>query len=287
MLEKNIFNKNIIFKKHFIKIFLYLAMVLLLLFALFPVLWTLSVSVKTLSETFAIPPTWVPKVITFNNYLNIWTRYKTAKYLFNSLIVSLISTMVSVTLGCLAGYGFSRFNFWGKNGFLGFLLFTQLLPGVAIMIPYFRVMQMLGLLNTYTSLIIVYCSFSLPFCIWMMKAYFDSIPNSIDEAARIDGCSHLQIFIKIVLPLTLPGVASTIIFCFVIAWSEYLFTLILVSTDDMKTITLGIASLIGAYEVSWNELGAMAIVAGIPVLVLFAFVQKSFIQGLTAGAFKQ
>ena len=217
----------------------------------------------------------------------IWVKYNLLRYFGNSLIVSTISTLISVSLGCLAGYGFSRFTFWGKNAFMGFLLFTQLLPGVTIMIPYFRIIQKINLINTYTSLVIVYCSFSLPFCIWMMKGYFDSIPKSIDEAARIDGCSHLETFHKIVLPLTLPGIASTLIFCFLLGWSEYLFTLILVSRDEMKTITLGIASLIGAYEIAWNELGAMAILASIPVLVAFSFVQKSFMQGLTAGAIKQ
>jgi multiple sugar transport system permease protein len=268
-------------------IVLYITLTAILIFSLFPILWTFVTSIKTLPETFSVPPTWIPKTVTFENYKVIWVKYNLLRYFGNSLIVSTISTLISVSLGCLAGYGFSRFTFWGKNAFMGFLLFTQLLPGVTIMIPYFRIIQKINLINTYTSLVIVYCSFSLPFCIWMMKGYFDSIPKSIDEAARIDGCSHLETFHKIVLPLTLPGIASTLIFCFLLGWSEYLFTLILVSRDEMKTITLGIASLIGAYEIAWNELGAMAILASIPVLVAFSFVQKSFMQGLTAGAIKQ
>jgi multiple sugar transport system permease protein len=265
----------------------YMGLMLVVIFAAFPILWILSTSLKILSETFTIPPRWFPQTPTLVNYLIVWSKYPLARYLLNSIVVSMATSLISVILGCLAGYGFSRFKFWGWGSFMGFLLFSQLLPQVALMIPYYRIIQRLGILNTYTSLIIVYCSFSLPFCVWMMKGYFDSIPHEIDEAARIDGCSHFQAFANVVLPLTLPGVVSIFIFSFLTAWNEYLFTLILVSRDEMKTVTQGIASLVGAYEIAWNELAAMTLIATIPALIGFAFMQKSFIHGLTTGAVKQ
>ncbi len=273
-------------RKVYFALSIYAAAAILVLFCLLPVAWMLSTSFKTYSETFATPPHWIPRVFTFEPYMNMWRIQPFVRYFMNSVIVATATTLLAVLFAALAGYGFSRCTFKGANMLLVFTLVTQMFPSIVLIVPYFIVMSRFGLINSYPSLIIAYMSFSLPFCIWMLKGFFDTIPRELDEAAMIDGCSRLKAFLWVIVPLSLPGIFATILFSFLVAWTEFLFALCLTMTPDMATVTVGITSLVGQYRVYWNELMAASVVASIPTICLCIFLEKYLIRGLTLGAVK-
>jgi len=276
-------NKRRIFLQHFLS---YAILLLVGVAVLIPVLWMLSTSLKNDMEIFTIPPRWIPIDGTFIAYQRIWTDYPFARYFFNSFIVVSVSTLISLAFSCLAGYGASRFHFRGKGMFLTFLLITQMFPSIMLLIPFYKIIQTLGLINTHAALIMTYISFTIPFCSWMMMGYFQSIPKDLDEAAAIDGSSRFRIFYQIVLPLALPGVAATAIYSFITGWNEYMFALVLTQSETMKTVPVGIGQLIGQYKVMWNDMMAASLVAIIPLTIIFLFFQRFLISSLTAGAVK-
>jgi multiple sugar transport system permease protein len=251
-----------------------------------PVLWMLSTSVKNDQEIFTVPPRWIPEQITFDSFSRIWTDYPFTHYFFNSFLVVSSATLISLAFSCLAGYGASRFHFKGKGVFLTFLLVTQMFPSIMLLIPFYKIIQSLGLVNTYIGLIFTYISFTIPFCSWMMMGYFQSIPKELDEAAAIDGCSRFRIFWQIIFPLSLPGVAATAIYSFIVGWNEYMFALVLTQSETMKTVPVGIGQMIGQYKIMWNDMMAASLVATIPLLIIFLFFQKYLISSLTAGSVK-
>jgi len=255
-------------------------------FCLFPLCWILSTSLKTLPETFLTPPSWLPSHFEFENYLKIWTIQSFGRYFFNSLIVSSSATAASIVLASLAGYGFSRFRFRFCRSLMVLVLVAQMFPGLVLLIPYYTLASQAKLLNTYSVLIIVYTSFALPFCIWLMKGFFDSIPSELDQAALVDGCTRLGAFARVILPLALPGVVATAIFSFLLAWNEYLFAVVLTSKERMYLVTVGIASNVGQFRIMWNELMAGAVLATIPTIVLYALLERHLVRGLSAGAVK-
>lgn len=256
------------------------------IFVLIPVLWMVSTSLKTEPETFAIPPRWIPETITFASYKAMWVDYPFLYYFRNSIVVTLIAVAISISISCLTGYGVTRFRFKGKDSFLGFVLLTQMFPSVMLLVPYYKVLNTYGLDNTLIGLSLVYISFTVPFCSWMMVGYFKTIPLELDEAAIIDGCSRWQAFTKITLPVVIPGVASSAIYAFVTCWNEYMFANLLMADGKLKTVSVGIAELNGYYKIMWNDLMASSVVASIPLVIGFIFLQKYFIGGLTAGAVK-
>ncbi len=264
----------------------YVILTLVSLTVVIPVLWMLSTSVKSDQEIFTIPPRWIPEDITFESFVRIWTDYPFLNYFANSFVVVLAATFISLFFSCLAGYGASRFQFKGKGAFLTFLLVTQMFPSIMLLIPFYKIIQTLGLVNTYVGLIFTYISFTIPFCSWMMMGYFQSIPKELDEAAAIDGCGKFRIFWQIIFPLSLPGVAATAIYSFIVGWNEYMFALVLMQSEEMKTVPVGIGQLIGQYKIMWNDMMASSLVASIPVLIFFLFFQKYLISSLTAGAVK-
>jgi ABC-type glycerol-3-phosphate transport system permease component len=276
-------NKRRIFLQHFLS---YAILLLVGVAVLIPVLWMLSTSLKNDTEIFTIPPRWIPMDATIIAYQRIWTDYPFARYFFNSFLVVSVSTLISLAFSCLAGYGASRFHFRGKGMFLTFLLVTQMFPSIMLLIPFYKIIQTLGLINTHTALIMTYISFTIPFCSWMMMGYFQSIPKELDEAAAIDGCGRFRIFYQIVLPLALPGVAATAIYSFITGWNEYMFALVLTQSETMKTVPIGIGQLIGQYKVMWNDMMAASLVAIIPLTIIFLFFQRFLISSLTAGAVK-
>ena len=256
------------------------------IFVLIPVLWMVSTSLKTEPETFAIPPRWIPETITLASYKAMWVDYPFLYYFRNSIAVTLIAVVISISISCLTGYGVTRFRFRGKESFLGFVLLTQMFPSVMLLVPYYKVLNTYGLENTLIGLSLVYISFTVPFCSWMMVGYFKTIPLELDEAAIIDGCSRWQAFTKITLPVVIPGLASSAIYAFVTCWNEYMFANLLMADEKLKTVSVGIAELNGYYKIMWNDLMASSVVASIPLVIGFIFLQKYFIGGLTAGAVK-
>lgn len=264
-----------------------LALAALLFFVLFPLLWVLSTALKGKAETFASPPTFIPRVPTLENFVSIWKTRNFQTYYKNSIFVSVLTTLICLTLANLAGYGFSRFRMRMGNSLLMFILVSQMVPGVLFVIPYFIMMGKLGLINSHAALIVAHTSFALPFTTWMLNGYYNSIPRSLDEAGLIDGCDRAQVFARVVLPLTMPGNMATLIFAFMQSWNEYLFSVSLVTVDRMYTVPVGIAMFMGEYQTQWNELMAASLVASVPIILLYMLVDRHLISGLTAGSIRQ
>lgn len=254
---------------------------------LIPILWMVSTSFKIESETITIPPQWFPDHPSFISYWRLWNEYPFVTYFKNSIIIVVGAVILSVVFSCLVGYGVTRFRFKGRGSFLSFLLITQMFPSIMMLIPYYKVLSTYGLSNSLLGMVLVYISFTIPFCSWMMVGFFRTIPIELDEAALIDGCSRWQAFYKIVLPMTLPGISSSAIYAFINGWNEYMFASILINSPDLKTVSLGIAELNGFYKIQWNDMMAASLIASLPLVIAFIFLQKYFISGLTAGAVKQ
>ena len=274
---------NIILPKALIWVFL----ILVCIYCLIPFAWMLSTSLKTEAEAFRIPPTWIPLEPTIDSYIGIWVRKNFGIYFLNSTIISLATAVLSTFFGALAGYGFSRFLFKGRKFLIGFFLATQMLPGVLLVGPYFKIMSRLGLYDTRTGLIIAFLTICLPFSTWMMKGFIDKVPKELDQSAMVDGCSRIGLFFKIILPIVAPGMVATILFAFLLAWGDLLWALCLTSSENMITVTLGIARTVGEFRIIWPMLMAGSLVGGMPAILLYIFLQRLLVQGLTAGAVKE
>jgi ABC-type glycerol-3-phosphate transport system permease component len=253
---------------------------------LFPFYWMVNTSLKPATEIFLSPPTFASVHWSLDAYATVLTQRPVGRYFANSLIVALGTTVLSVTLAALAAYGFTRFFPRGATPFIVFLLFTKMLPETLLIIPYFRLMSDLGLLNTYFALILAYSSFALPFSVWMLIGFFRSIPRDIDEAAMIDGASHLQAFWRVILPLARPGLVAVSLFTFLIAWNSYVWALVLTTDSSMYVLSVGIANMVGEYRVQWNELMAAAVIAALPVMVLYSLLERHLVDAITSGAVK-
>jgi multiple sugar transport system permease protein len=261
-------------------------LILSVIFALFPIAWMLSTSLKSEAEALRLPISWIPKQFTLRAYGDMWTLKPFATYFWNSIVVSGVTAVLSTVVGALAGYGFSRFQFRGRTSLLAFFLATQMISGVLVIGPYFQILAALELYNTLTGLIIAYVTICLPFAAWMSKGYFDSIPKEMDEAGLVDGASRLQIFIRIICPIALPGTVSTLLFAFLLAWQDLLWALCLVSIDEKRTVTLGVAFLVGEFVIQWPMLTAASLIGSLPTILLYLFLQRYYVEGLARGAVK-
>jgi ABC-type glycerol-3-phosphate transport system permease component len=253
----------------------------------FPLFWMISTSLKPTSEVFSAPLVWWPSSPTLGAYVDVATKLSFPLYFRNTLVVSLLSTVVSMVFAIMAAYGFSRYRFRGRGVALMFILGTQMFPLILLIIPYFTIMQRLGLVNTDVALLIAYSSFSLPFCTWVLIGFFDTIPRELDEAALVDGCTRLGALFRVVLRVALPGLGATSVFAFMNSWNQYLFPLVITTSWRKYTLPLAIASLMGQTRFEWNDLMAASVLAALPPLVLFLFFQKYFIYGLAAGSVKE
>ena len=262
------------------------AIAVCLALTLFPFYWMLNTSLKPTSEIFLSPPTFVSAHWSFDAYVSLLTQKPMLRFFANSLIVALGTTFLSVALAALAAYGLTRFFPGGATLFVMFLLFTKMLPETLLVIPYFQLMADLGLLNTYLALVLAYSSFALPFSVWMLIGFFRSIPREIDEAAIVDGASYLQVFGRIILPLARPGLVAVALFTFLIAWNSYLWALVLTTDASMFVLSVGIANMVGEYRVQWNELMAAAVIAALPVVILYSLLERHLVSAITAGAVK-
>ena len=257
------------------------------LIVILPLTWMVITSLKSMQDiTMSRGLDIFPSGPSFRNFIDVWKLYPLATYVRNSVITVGSSTIIGVFFAALAGYGLSRFEFKGKAFLLSFLLVTQMFPAIMKIIPYYKILVTFHLNDSDLGLLIVYTSFSIPFCTWMMYGYFKSIPIGLDEAAKIDGCSNFKIFHRIVLPLALPGVVATVIYAFLQNWNEYMFASVLISSDSKKTLTFAISTMANAYQIQWNYLMSISIISSIPTLILFIFLQKYLIAGMTAGAVK-
>jgi ABC-type glycerol-3-phosphate transport system permease component len=265
----------------------YVLLLLVGIYVLFPFLWMLLTSLKPEAEALRIPATWLPERLTFNAYSTMWVRKNYGLYFLNSSIVSLGPAVLSTLLGALAGYGFSRFPLRGRGFLMGFVLTTQMLPGVLVVGPYFKILSSIGLSDTRTGLIIAFLTICLPFATWMLKGFIDGIPRELDDAARVDGAGRFSTFVRIIFPLILPGVVATVLFSFLLAWGDLLWVQTLTHSESMVTVTLAIARTVQEFYVNWPELMAGALIGGLPNLILYLPMRRWLVQGLTAGAIKQ
>ncbi len=256
------------------------------IFALLPVVWMLSTSLKSESEALSLPIHWIPQQPTVGAYVEMWTLKPFALYFWNSIVVSGVTAALSTAVGGLAGYGFSRFHFRGRTSLLAFFLATQMISGVLVIGPYFRILAAVELYNTLTGLVIAYVTICLPFAAWMSKGYFDSIPKELDEAGLVDGASRLQIFLRIICPIAVPGTVSTLLFAFLLAWQDLLWALCLISIDEKRTVTLGVAFSVGEFIIKWPMLTAASLIGSLPTIILYLFLQRYYVEGLARGAVK-
>lgn len=264
----------------------WLLIVVALVVVLFPFYWMVNTSLKPAHEIFQTPPTFVSPEWSFDAYRSLIETRPILRYFANSLIVATAATLLSVGLAAFAAYGFTRFFVRGELVFILFLLFTKMLPETLLVIPYFQIMAQAGLINTYLALILAYTSFALPFSIWMLIGFFRAIPRELDESAIIDGASRIQVFVRVILPLARPGLVAVALFTFLIAWNSYVWALVLTTDPSRYVLSVGIANLIGEYRVDWNELMAATVIAAVPVMVLYAFLERHLVAGITAGAVK-
>ena len=267
-------------------IFLSLSLLLIILIFFFPFFWIITSSFKSPEEIIATSTTIIPRSFTLEHYNKILFNSDFFIYLKNSLIVSFSSMIISIILSVSAAYGLHKLKFYGNKFVEYSLLVTYAFPGVILLVPIYLLFAKVNLLNSYFALIIVNVLFATPFAVWMLKAFFRLIPNEVEEAAYIDGASRYVVISRIIVPLAAPGIASVAIFCFIISWTEYLFASILISGDDLKTLPVGLAGIVGQYQIDWGFLLSGAVLASLPVILLFVFIGKYFVSGLTEGAVK-
>ncbi|WP_123042778.1 carbohydrate ABC transporter permease [Cohnella candidum] len=264
--------------------------VLLALFALyflFPIYWTLATSVKTKDSIIKLPPDWFPMQLTGSHYADVFAQNHIGRVFLNSLLVASATTVITVLVTTLGAYGFSRFKFPGRNLWIYTTIIVRMIPGLLLIIPYYLMFQKAGLLNTLSGLVIVYVTAAIPLAIYLFMGFYDEMPGEIFESARIDGCSEYGTFLRVALPLVVPGIAVTSILVFMGAWNEFSLSLILTFSDDKKLLPLAISSLIQVNtDTPLGEIAAAGTVAMIPAIVLSLTTQKYIVDGFTAGAVK-
>ncbi len=259
-----------------------------LTFFMFPVVWMFLTSFKTEPEYFAYPPVFLPEDFSLRNYFNAMALPPDGRGglqgLRDSLIIASATALVALVIGAPAAYSLARFRVGGDN--LSFwILSTRMFPPVASALPLFLIFKQLRLLDTHLALIIANTIFNLPFVIWLLKGFFEELPREIEEAALIDGCSYWGTFMRIVLPLTAPGLMVVTLFSFIFAWNEFMFALLL-TRRSVRTLTIIVPSLVGGHEILWGEIAAIGVIAIIPGVALSLLLQRYLLRGLTLGALK-
>lgn len=252
----------------------------------FPVVWIFLTSVKVDREIYAFPIVYVPTILTIKNYIDVFTQNTFGLFFFNSVFVSSTSAAICVFISSLAAYGLSRFRIKHSLLILVIILGFSTFPFIASVIPLFIFFRSLRLLNTYVSLILPYVAFNTPFSVWLCHAYFREVPLSIEDAAKLDGCSRLGTLWKIFYPLSTPVLSTVLIITFMMCWMEFLFALTLISKPTMRTIPAGIALYPGEYAFPWETISAAAVLSIVPIIVFIVLFQKKIISGLTRGAVK-
>jgi multiple sugar transport system permease protein len=260
--------------------------VVLLAFLLFPFLVMLSTMLKSAEEVYTNPPYWIPKSWQFSNLVRLWTEFQFATYFKSSVIISVGTMILNTLLTVPAAYAVARLRFVGRGLILYLFLVIQMFSPVIVVISLFKIVATLKLLDTYLSLILANAVFTIAFTIWMMNGYFRSIPKEIEEAALIDGCSRVQTITRIMLPIAVPGLVTTMIYSFIAAWNEFLFGLTFMQSKEKFPLVIALYNFVGRWTTQWELLNAAAFVALVPVLVLFYIIEKRLVAGLAGGAVK-
>lgn len=265
-------------------IMLWVGLLVVLIWSLFPIIITISTSLKMKNIAFQIPPVWIFRPV-LDNYKFVFSETEFPRYFSNSLIITSITTLISVFFGSLAAYAFARFNFFGKNTFLFALLATRMFPPITLAIPLFLMGKSLNLIDTKTLLIVAHTALNLPFVVWMMYDFFRMIPSELDEAAMVDGCRRIEAFFRVILPLTGPGLVATSIFCVILSWNDFLFALMLTGRQA-KTLPVAITMFTTIEGIEWGNISAAASIIMLPVLIFAIVIRNFMVRGMTLGTLK-
>ena len=262
----------------------------LLLFAaiaVYPALNVLSISLRPGNRLRSTDLAIIPENWTFDSYVHLFTEQPFLRWMGNSLLVSLLVTLTGVCLASIGGYAFSRFKFVGRKAGMLTIITTQMFPATMLLLPLYVMIARLNLVNTFLGLMVFYTATALPFCLWQMKGFYDTIPISLEEAARIDGCSRWQTFLKVTLPLAVPGLVITALFSFMTAWSEYLVAAQVLQESEMFTLPLGLKSFQATMSTQWGLYASAAIIVSLPVVLVFMLLSRYLVSGMTLGAVKE
>jgi multiple sugar transport system permease protein len=264
----------------------YVVVALVTLFAVFPLAWTLLTSFKLERDIVTENLQYIPRELTFENYVTLWRRSGFPRLMANSAVVTALSVAICMLFGSLAAYSISRYRFWGRSLLLVFYLVIRMFPFVLLLVPIFVMLRELRLLDSRSGLALAYTAFLLPVAVWMLKGFFDAIPSELEDASRVDGSTRLGALVRIVLPLAAPGMIATAVFVAIAAWNEFLFALLLTSSQGSRTWPVGLQLMVGEFQLPWGLLSAGGIISIIPIILFFAVVQRSLVRGLTAGGLK-
>lgn len=267
------------------RIFLYLIAIVIVTWCIGPFVWTIITSVKPAYELASLPPI-LPSKLTFMHFFRIFSGRHFERYIINSLVVATLTTGICLLVGAPAAYALTRLKGKITGIILIVVLGVSMFPEISIVSPLFLILRSLNLINTYPALVFPYITFAMPLTLWILVSYFRELPKQLEEAAEIDGCTPLQGFMKIIVPLAAPGMFTTAILVFIFAWNEFLFALTFTRTIERQTIPVGIAMLPVMYHVPWGSISAASTVVTVPLIVMVFIFQKRIIRGLTAGAIK-
>jgi len=255
--------------------------------ALYPALNVLSISLRPDNRLRSMDLSIIPENWTLQSYVELFTEQPFLRWMGNSLLVATLVTITGVALASIGGYAFSRFRFVGRKATMLAILTTQMFPATMLLLPLYILIAKLGLINTYLGLMVFYTSTALPFCVWQMKGFYDTIPASLEEAARIDGCSRAVAFWRVILPLAVPGLVITALFSFMAAWSEYIVAAQVMQDERMFTLPLGLKSFQASMSTQWGLYAAASILVSLPVVIVFLLLSKFLVSGLTLGSVKE
>lgn len=264
---------------------LHIPLLLIVGFALAPYVWTFITSLTPEEDLYLSEFRYFPEKPTAVNYVRLFSRIDYGRNILDSLIVASCTMLFGLSITVPASYSFSRYRFPGRTLLLAQFLVINMFPVVLLLVPLFILMRILGLMDTHLALIIAYSTFTIPFSTWMLTGFFNAIPRELDEAAQIDGCNRFTTLLRVVLPVALPGISATGIYIFITAWNEFIYAAILTGST-VRTIPIALQNMIGEFKIAWGLLTAGGVVSAIPVIVLFFFIQRQLIHGMTAGAVK-
>jgi len=262
-----------------------IAIILVIIFFMMPIFWLITTAFKFGRDAFAIPPQWISFEFTLRNFEKVLAETRTGTFLINSIIITTGVTLLSLLLGVPGGYAIARSKSVFANASSYFFLLLLMIPPIAMLIPFYLIMRDVHLLGTYAAVILLGTVFDASFVVWMMRSYFQDVPQEMEEAALVDGASHWTAFVKVALPLSVPGIVASALYCIIFSWNDFLFALMLTSPST-KTIPLGILSSFSSSEISWGIMAVMSVFAIIPAVIISLFLNRYFVQGLTMGASK-
>lgn len=272
-------------KNPFIKLLVFIIIVIALVWTLVPLSWIVLSSFKVEADQFSIPPKWFPERLTLQNYRTFFNNSELIHSFFNSVLTTLFSTLIALILGVPAAYALARFNWKHSNKMAFVILLARMTPPIVMVLPFFMIARYLNIANTYIPIIVALSFFSVPFAVWMMRGFFQEIPNSIEEAAMIDGCTRLQALMKVILPLSMPGLAATSILCALISWNEFLFALVLTGKNT-RTLPVLVNMFVSERNIEWGVMSASAVIIVLPMVIFGLLVQNDLVRGLTMGSSK-